>query len=150
MANDNTSKSKPVEDRQTTAGKRNEQGKSAQSRIGGPAAPGAKSTQPKQMPTSNNPQEQQLASYNRVMRRRMEKMGTYSTDRRMQNVHEQRQKRIARRKQKLEERRAEIRRNMPQGKITLGRKNTYFVIGAAIIIALIIILFLVLRANHMV
>ena len=83
--------------------------------IGGTAVQGAKSTLPKQMPTTSDPNEQQMASYSRTMRRRVEKMGTNSTDRRMQNVQEQRRKRVERNKQKREEMRATIRKSMPAG-----------------------------------
>ncbi|HEX4208143.1 MAG TPA: hypothetical protein VHZ51_28855 [Ktedonobacteraceae bacterium] len=118
-------------------------------RVGGTAVPGAKSTLPKQTPTNNNQQAQQEANSNRLMRRRTGQMGTNDADRRMQNVHEQRQKRIARRKQKLEEARAEIRKSTPGGRVTLGRKNLYFIIGAVIIV-LILVAIAVLRSMHMV
>jgi cobalamin biosynthesis Mg chelatase CobN len=117
-------------------------------RIGGTAVQGAKSTQPKQMPTTSDPNEQQLASYSRTMRRRVEKMGTTSTDRRMQNVQEQRRKRVERRKQRLEEQRAAIRKSMPgSGKITLGRRNTFFIIGVVVLLVLIIAIFVLIRSH---
>src|SRR5205085_2588094 len=50
-------------------------GKDRKPEIGGTAVTGAKSTQPKEI-TSTNPQQQQAESYNRQMRRRMEHMGT--------------------------------------------------------------------------
>src|SRR5438105_661558 len=58
-----------------TANKSGQSGKSNRSRVGGTAIPGAKSTQPKEV-TTTNPQQQQAESYNRTMRRRMEHLGT--------------------------------------------------------------------------
>jgi hypothetical protein len=115
-------------------------------RIGGTAVQGAKSTLPKQMPNSKDPNEMQLASYGRAMRRRVERMGTTSTERRLQNVQEQRRKRVERRKQKLEEQRAAIRKSMPGGgKITLGKRNTIFLIGVVALLVLIIAITALLR-----
>ena len=116
------------------------------SQIGGTAVPGAKSTQPKPPPTSNNPQQQQAETSNRTMRRRMEQLGTAPEDR-AQTLHQQRRKRIERQKQRVEEHRQELRKAVPGGKITLGRRNTYFLIGVAILIVLLII-FGVLRFYH--
>jgi cobalamin biosynthesis Mg chelatase CobN len=117
-------------------------------RIGGTAVQGAKSTLPKQMPTTSDPNEQQMASYSRTMRRRVEKMGTTSTDRRMQNVQEKRRKRVERNKQKMEEQRAAIRKSMPGGgKITLGKRNTFFLIGVIVLLVLIIAIFVLIRSH---
>jgi Flp pilus assembly protein TadB len=100
------------------------------------------------MPNTNDPNEQQLASYNRVMRRRVERMGATSTDRRMQNVQEQRRKRIERNKQKREELRTSIRKSMPAGgKITLGKRNTIFLIGVVALLILIIVIFVLIRSH---
>src|SRR5690242_13018544 len=58
-------------------GKGKQRGKNRRPAIGGTAVPGAKSTQPKEMPASQNPNAQQQAEmYNRDMRRRMQHMGT--------------------------------------------------------------------------
>jgi hypothetical protein len=115
-------------------------------RIGGTAVQGAKSTLPKQMPNTRDPNEMQLASYGRAMRRRVERMGTTSTERRLQNVQEQRRKRVERRKQKLEEQRAAIRKSMPGGgKITLGKRNTIFLIGVVALLVLIIAITVLVR-----
>src|SRR5438094_6810228 len=54
-------------------------GKSNRPRVGGTAVSGAKSTQPKQISTTNNPQQQQMESMNRDMRRRMQRLGTDPT-----------------------------------------------------------------------
>lgn len=153
MANENTPKQQSSVDNtpDTTTAKTTKKGaaKDNKARVGGSAVPGAKSTQPKQMPTGNNQQDQQAANSNRLMRRRMERMGTYDTEKRMQNVYNQRRKRIERRKQKLEEARAEVRKSSPAGRIRLGRGNIYFIVGVVVLI-LIVILFAVLRSMHII
>jgi hypothetical protein len=124
-------------------------GKDNKPRVGGTALPGAKSTQPKQPSASNNPNQQQLESYNREMRRRMQHLGAgpYSQEQRMRALQEQRNKRIERRKRRIEERRAEARKAGPVGRITIGRKNLYFILVVAAIIILLIV-FAVLRQLH--
>jgi uncharacterized membrane protein len=109
-------------------------------RIGGTAVPGAKSTQPKEI-TSKNPQQQQVESYNRTMRRRMEQMGTTPTNTQA-NALEQRRKRLEKRDKRREERREEVRKVAATGprSILLGNKNTYFLIAVAILIIIIIVL----------
>lgn len=121
----------------------------SKSRVGGTALPTAKSMQPKQVPTNNNANEP-VESYNRDMRRRMQQMktGPYAQEERMQTLQQQRQKKIDRRKQRLEEQRADLRKSLPGGKITLGRRNTYFLIAVAAIIVVLIILAIVLRQVH--
>lgn len=116
--------------------------------VGGTAVPGAKSMQPKQAPTTNDPNEQQLASYSRTMRRRMEQMGmVQNTDDRLRHVQEQRKKRVARRKERLDTRRREALKSAPKVDLKLGRRNLYFVIGVVVLIILLIA-FALLRANH--
>lgn len=117
--------------------------------IGGTAISGAKSTQPKQAPVNNNASEP-VETYNRDMRRRMQQMktGPYAQEERMQTLQQQRQKKIDRRKQRLEEQRADLRKSLPGGKITLGRRNTYFLIAVAAIIIVLIVLAVVLRQLH--
>jgi len=84
------------------------------------------------------------------MRRRMEHLGAgpYAQENRTQSLQEQRQKRLDRRKQRLDEKRQEMRKAMPGGKISLGRKNTYFVIAAAALVVLIIVVFAILRLTN--
>jgi hypothetical protein len=125
-------------------------GKREKPRIGGSATPGAKSTLPKPPPTSNDPNQQQAESYNRTMRRRMQqlKAGPYAEQERMQTLQERRQKRIERRKERIEERREDLKKSLPGGKITLGRRNTYFLIAVVAIIVLLIVVFVVLRYLH--
>ena len=112
--------------------------------------PGAKSTQPKPPPTGNDPNQQQVESYNRTMRRRMQQMktGPYAEQEKMQTLQERRQKRVERRKERIEERREDLKKSLPGGKITLGRRNTYFLIATIAIIVLLIVVFVVLRYSH--
>jgi cobalamin biosynthesis Mg chelatase CobN len=124
--------------------------KGNKSRIGGTAVPGAKSTAPKPPPTTNNSSQQQAESYNRDMRRRMQHLGTgpYNENQKATTAQEQRRKRIERKKQRLAERQEHFRKTTPTGKITLGRRNLYFILGVVALIILIIVVFVILRATH--
>ena len=108
-------------------------------RVGGTAMPGAKSTQPKEISTSN-PQQQQADSYNRTMRRRMEHLGTGPSQ--GNTVQDQHKKRLEKRRKRIEERRAEVKKVAASGprKITIGRRNTYFLIAVAVLIVAIIVI----------
>lgn len=122
------------------------------SRIGGTAVPGAKSTLPKPPPTTTNNGQQQAESYNRDMRRRMQHLGTgpYAEREKTQALQDQRKKRLERRKQRLEERREDLRKSLPAGKLSLGRKNFYFVIAVTVLVVLLIVVFAILRATHVI
>lgn len=112
--------------------------------VGGSAVVGAKSTQPRET-TSTNPQQQQAESYNRVMRRRMQKMGTGPYNDTANTMQEQRKKRVERKKRRTEELRQQVTRG-PRPNLSLGRRNTIFLIAmAAIIVAIIVIAIIV---NH--
>jgi hypothetical protein len=121
--------------------------KGNKSQVGGTAVPGAKSRQPKPVSTSSDPNQQQIDNYNRDMRRRMQHLGTgpYAENKTAQKMQEKRRERIERRKHRLDEKRAELRKSVPGGKITLGRKNTYFLIAVAVIVVLLVVAFIVLR-----
>ncbi len=137
----------------SSTGKRRDKGKSDKPRIGGTAVPGAKSTQPKQITSTNNQSQQQTESSNRTMRRRMEQLGTgaASEEDRGKTLQDRRKKQLDRRKEKLEERRAQLRKSMPGGgKLTLGRRNTYFIIAAVVIVVLLIVAFILLRQFHVI
>ncbi len=123
-------------------GKRN-----GQQRVGGTAVPGAKSTLPKPASTSSNPQQQQQDYSNRTMRRQMASkgLGPQSEAERMQEAQEKRKKKIERKKLRIEEKRQEIRKSLPSGGTKLGNKNLYFIIGTAIAIVLLIVIFLLIR-----
>lgn len=119
-------------------------GKSNRPRVGGTATPGAKSTQPREVNTTN-PQQQQAESYNRTMRRRMEHLGTGPNQ--TSPLQDQRKKRLEKRKKRLEERRETVKKvtaGAPRN-ITLGRRNTYFLIAVAAIIVALIVLALVIN-----
>ncbi|MDQ2716062.1 MAG: hypothetical protein M3Z08_14235 [Chloroflexota bacterium] len=111
--------------------------KEQKSRVGGTAIQGAKSTQPKEV-TTKDPQRQETESYNREMRRRMQHMktGPYSD---AATPQQQRRKKLERRKQEAQDEVQKLRGRSP-GKITLGRRNTYFVIAVAAILVLLIVI----------
>lgn len=124
-----------------------QQGKKHRSAIGGTAVPGAKSTQPKEMPTSQTPNaEQQAETYNREMRRRMQHMGTgpYSEPAPVP-ARKKAQKRIEERKKRQEEVKKTVVAKGPSTDIKLGRRNTYFVLGTLAFVVLIIVIALILR-----
>ncbi len=119
-------------------------GKSNKSRIGGTAIQGAKSTQPKQI-TSSDPQQQQTESYNRQMRRRMEHLGTSPAQ---NSGMERNRKRMAKRRQRIEERRQEVKKVAATGPrdIRIGRNVVYFLIAVGVIIVALIVIAIVV--NH--
>ena len=126
------------------ANKGKQSAQSDQPRIGGTAAPGAKSTRPKEI-TSTNPQQQQAESYNRDMRRRMEHLGAGPGQ---GSAKDPRQKRLEKKKKRTEERRQEVKKVAATGprNISLGRRNTYFLIAVvAVIILVIIVAYLINR-----
>ena len=118
---------------------------SNKSHIGGTAITGAKSTQPRPAPA--NPQQQQQESYNREMRRRMERLGTgpQSETDRAEKIQKQRNKRIERRQQRVEERREEARKRLPASRPGLGRRNTIFLIAVVAALVILFIVFALLR-----
>jgi hypothetical protein len=126
----------------TDKGKQSE--KSRKSTIGGKAAPGARSAQPKEIKTPSP--MQQGESYNREMRRRMQHMGMgpYS-ETPADTVRDRRQKRIEKKKQRQAEVKKTVVSKGPSTNIKLGRRNTYFLLVTIGIIALIIILALIIR-----
>jgi hypothetical protein len=122
-------------------------GKNRRPTIGGTAITGARSTRPKEMPTSQTPNaEQQADTYNRDMRRRMQHMGTgpYSEPAPVP-ARKKAQKRIEERKK----RQAEVKKNIiskgPGTDIRLGRRNTYFVLGALAFVVLVIVIAVIVR-----
>ncbi len=122
--------------------------KSSKSAVGGSAVPGAKSTQPKKFTDNANAQQQQLESYNRDMRRRMERMGYSDDDDRAKTVQDQRKKRSERLKQRREEQVARVKKSIPGGKIDTSPRRVYFMVaGVAIAIVLLIVIFVILRAK---
>ena len=108
--------------------------------IGGSAVPGAKSMQPKEISTTNNPQQQQAESYNRTMRRRMEQMGT--TPGQSNTVQDQRRKRLEKRRKRIEERRQEVKKVTASAPRTfgIGRNVIFFLIAVAVIIIAVLVI----------
>jgi hypothetical protein len=130
---------------QTDTTKDKQSSKSRKPAVGGTAVSGAKSTQPKEIKTTSQTQ-QEAESYNREMRRRMQHMGTgpyggSPTD----TVRNRRQKRIDKRKKQQEEVKKTVVAKGPSTNIKLGRKNTYFVLGTLAFIILIIVIALIVR-----
>jgi hypothetical protein len=120
-------------------------GKGNRPAIGGTAVPGAKSTQPKVISNTNNPQQQQAESYNRTMRRRMQKLGAgpYGENPAV-SAQERRQKRIERKKRKSEELRQQVTRGQ-RVNLSLGRRNTFFLIAVAVLLIAIIVIAILLH-----
>ena len=117
-------------------------GKNRRPTIGGTAITGAKSTRPKEMPTSQTQNaEQQAETYNRDMRRRMQHMGTgpYSEPAPVP-ARKKAQKRIEERKKRQEEVKKNVISKGPSTDIKLGRRNTYFVLGALAFVVLVIVI----------
>jgi hypothetical protein len=130
-------------------GKGKQRGKSRKPAIGGTAVPGAKSTLPKEMPTSQNPNAQQQAeTYNRDMRRRMQHMGTgpYSEPAPVP-ARKRAQKRIDERKKRQEEVKKTVVGPKPVKvkETKLGRRNTYFVLGTIAFVVLVIVIAVILH-----
>ena len=122
-------------------------GKNRRPAIGGTALPGAKSTQPKEI-TTTNPQQQQAESYNRTMRRRMEHMGMGPyTENPTVSARDKKKQRLERKKQ---ERMQDVNKVVARGPnptrvSNLGRKNTYFILGVVALLVLLIVIFLIIR-----
>ena len=124
------------------SGKGKQGGKDRGPVIGGTAVPGARSTRPKEMPTTQNPSaEQQAETYNRDLRRRMQHMGTgpYSEPAPMP-ARKKAQKRIDERKKRQEEVKKNVISKGPSTDIKLGRRNTYFVLGSLAFVVLVIVI----------
>jgi FtsZ-interacting cell division protein ZipA len=134
----------------TTSGQKSadarKSGKSSRSAIGGTAVSGAKSTQPKQLSENANPQQQQMESYNRDMRRRMERMGYNDTQQKVHTVQEQRKKRAERLKQRRQEQISHVKRSLPGGKVDTNTTRVYIMIAVvAVAIILLILVFAFIR-----
>jgi hypothetical protein len=132
---------------QAAPAKGKQSGKNRRPTVGGTAVTGAKSTRPKEMPTSQTPNaEQQAETYNRDMRRRMQHMGTgpYSEPAPVP-ARKKAQKRIDERKKRQEEVKKNVISKGPSTDIKLGRRNTYFVLGALAFVALVIVIAVLVR-----
>ena len=134
-----------------SSGKNRSGKKNKRLQVGGTAVPGAKSTQPKQQSSTNNPQQQEMEGYNRTMRRRMQQMGVgpYAGEQqKVKTLQERRKERIERIKQKRASQVAAIKRSLPGGKLSTDTRRVYYLVaGVAIAIVAIILLFVILRVT---
>ena len=122
--------------------------KSNRPQVGGTAVTGAKSTQPRQIPQTSDPNKQQAESYNRTMRRRMEHIGTgpQAQENRVEKTRTQRQKRIERAK----ERRVVAQKELKKSMGGVNRKNLYLFLGTVAVIVILIVVFVVLHQLHII
>ncbi len=112
--------------------------------IGGTAIQGARSTQPKEVPTGPTA-NQKPEFYNRVTRRRMEQMGTGPyNERATVDPRERRKKSQQKRQDKIK---ALVDAKGPGRDIKLGNRNTYFLIGVVVVLIALFILFLVFKPH---
>jgi hypothetical protein len=154
MANENTSNGQkptaptttPNDSGKTPLATAKRKNKNNRPQIGGTAVAGAKSTQPRQVSQSNDPNKQQAESYNRTMRRRMEHIGTgpQTQENRIEKARNQRQKRIERAK----ERRAAAQKELNKSMGGFRRKNLYLYLGTAAVIVILIVIVVVLHQLH--
>jgi hypothetical protein len=121
--------------------------KGSRAQVGGTAVPGAKSTQPKQVSTSNNPQQQEMESANRMMRRRMEHLGTGpQAPEQVKTAQDRRKERAERVKERQKAQVSAVKRSLPGGKLATDTSRVYYLIGGVLAaIVLLILLFVVLR-----
>lgn len=119
-------------------------------KIGGTAVPGARSLQEKQVPETSDPQQQQYASYNRDMRRRMQAMGTAPEQQGATSALDKRKKQKEKRDQKLAEMRKEVVKKVPHQKTELDKRAFLFPLITGLIIVGLIVAFLILRATHVI
>lgn len=118
-------------------------GNRRKSTIGGSAVQGAKSMQPKEIPTGAAA-NQKPEYYNRETRRRMQQMGTGPYNERTQtDPREQRKKRLEKRQEKIKQL---VDAKGPSRNIKLGNRNTYFVI--ALIVLIVIGTIVAIIINH--
>lgn len=118
-------------------------GNRRKSTIGGSAIQGAKSTQPKEVPTGAAA-NQKPEYYNRETRRRMQQMGTGPYNERARiDPREQRKKRLEKRQEKVKQL---VNAKGPSRDIKIGKRNTYFVI--ALVALLVIITVVAIIINH--
>ena len=133
----------------TSGPKQASRNKGNQAQIGGTAIPGAKSTLPKPVSTSNNPQQQQLETSNRGTRRRMEHLGTGpQPPEQIKTVQSRRKERVQRVKERQQAQVSAVKRSLPGGKLATDTSRVYYLIGGvAAAIVLLIALFIILRVT---
>ena len=135
----------------STSRKKGSGKKNNRPQVGGTAVPGAKSTQPRPVSTSSNPQQQEIDSYNRTMRRRMENIGAgpYAAEnRKVKTPQERRKEKIERLKQKRASDAAAVKKSLPGGQLkTDTSRAVRMVLVVAALIILLIAVFVVLRVT---
>ena len=134
--------------KEKTAGPRQaSKSKGNRAQVGGTAVPGAKSTQPKPVSTSNNPQQQERESSNRTMRRRMDHLGTgLQSQEPVKTVRDRRKERAERIKERQQAQVSAVKRSLPGGKLATDTSRVYYLIGGiAIAIVVLIGIFVILR-----
>ncbi len=133
----------------TSGPKQASRNKGNQAQIGGTAVPGAKSTQPKPVSTSNNPQQQERESSNRTMRRRMEHLGTgLQSQEQVKSVRDRRKERVERIKERQQAQVSAVKRSLPGGKLATDTSRVYYLIGGiAVAIVALIVIFVILRVT---
>jgi hypothetical protein len=134
--------------KEKTSGQKQTSGnKGNRAQIGGTAVPGAKSTQPKQISNSNNPQQQEKESANRTTRRRMEHLGTGpQSPEQVKTVQDRRKERIERIKERQKAQVSAVKRSLPGGKLATDTSRVYYLIGGVgAAIVLLIVIFVILR-----
>jgi len=114
--------------------------------VGGTAVTGARSTIPKEIPTTG-PAQDRPERYNRETRRRMEHMGTgpYNDTTAANPTRKRYEKRLEERKKRQEEVKKTVVTRGPSTKVKIGNKNTYFLLAVLGVVALIIIIALIIR-----
>jgi hypothetical protein len=123
--------------------------KGSRPQIGGTAVPGAKSTQPKVVSNTNNPQQQEKESANRMMRRRMEHLGTGpQAPEQVKTIQDRRKERKERIKERQKAQVSVVKRSLPGGKLATDTSRVYYLVGVvAAAIVLLILAFVVLRVT---
>jgi TolA-binding protein len=112
--------------------------KGNQSSIGGTAVQGARSTAPKQFTANANAQQQQMESYNREMRRRMERLNGDDNDR-ATSVQKSRQKRQERLKERRQTQLARVKRSLPGGKVDTSINRVYILLAIILVVIVLLI-----------
>ena len=130
----------------TRTNKKRASSKGNRPQVGGSAVSGAKSTQPRPITESKDPNQQQIDSYNRTMRRRMEHIGAgpYAQEGRMESMKRRREKKVEQR----QERRVEAQQELKTSMRGFGKRNLYFFFGTVALVVLIIVIYVLLRVYH--
>lgn len=129
-----------------TASKNKQGSKARKPTIGGTAVTGARSTMPKEIPTTG-PAQDRPERYNRETRRRMEQMGTgpYNDTTASDPRRRRYEKRIEERKKRQEEVKKTVVTRGPSTNVKIGNKNTYFLLAVIGIVLLIVIIAIIIR-----